>query len=209
MPLEHDTTMAEDAQGRVLAQYRESPQLMDLIGQLGANVQFLEDAFWDLNNASLLASAVGVWLEYLGFIVGEFKEGWSDANFRRFIEARILANRSSGTINEVLAVLAKGFDLTSATILQSYTEYYPASALMVVDPDVITTTDLRRTVYRIVARARAAGVRLLINTAFGDATTFTCADSDDAQPVMDADQGFGDSDDLGGTGGMFASGDLA
>lgn len=205
------TNMAGDAQGRVVIQYRTLPIFMALIGQLGAMVQMIEDAFWDLYSAAFLDTATGVWLEYLGGIVGENREGYNDTDYRGFIKARILANKSSGTIDEVLTILAMVLGTAINVTYISAVEFYPASMLVMIDLAIHPNAALRNRLCRIVARARPTGVRFLINTFPSDINTFQMGDSGVAQPQMTDLLGFGDTafPDPGGTGGMFASGDLA
>ncbi len=208
MALEHDTTLATETQALVLAQYLDLPVFMSLVGQLAAQSQPIEDALWDLSQAMLLDTAEDIWLDYLGAIVGEAREGYSDEDYRSFIFARILANRSSGSIDELEEILALMLGTDVDVSFESVTEYFPCSILIVILSTVHPDTALRSRFCRMLARARAAGVRLLINSNSTDDNSFTCGDSDNSQPETDAMLGFGDSGDPD-TGGKFASGDLA
>ncbi len=208
MSFEHKPDLAGDAQRRVIAQYRENDQFMALIGALGDEVQQIEDAIYALYQAAFLDTATDVWLEYLGAIVGEAREGWGDADYLRFIRARILANKSSGTIDELLEIVAMVLGSPVGVMWDTIQEFYPASLLLVVDVGLNPSEALRNRMTRITARARPAGVRLMINTAPEDHGTFACGDSGNAQPELDSAQGFGDSSDPS-TGGKLASGDLA
>lgn len=200
--------MAADAQGRVVSQYRELPLFMALIGQLGGQVQLIEDALWALYQAAFLDTATDVWLEYIGSIVGEAREGFVDLDYRRLIKARILANRSSGSIDEVIAVIATALEIDPTLLFLRAEEFYPASMLIELAIDVNPSLDLQNRVVRILARARPAGVRLMFNVQPSATNTFSCGDSGNAQPEIDALQGFSDTGDLT-TGGMFDNGSLA
>jgi hypothetical protein len=48
--------------------------------------------------------ASGVWLDYLGEIVGEPRKGRLDADYRRYIRIRILVNRSEGKLGDFYAI---------------------------------------------------------------------------------------------------------
>jgi hypothetical protein len=208
MAFTHKTDLAVVAQGRIVSQYRNSPLFVALIGAIAGVIQTVEDAFWDLYSAMLLDSATGVWLEYLGAIVGEAREGWGDTDYRRLIKARILINKSSGTIDEVLTIAALILDVSVTTVFLRAEEFYPASMLLEIVHTVHPPAALRNRLCRMVARARPVGVRLLINSVPNDSNTFTLGDSDVAQPQLDINLGF--SDTASPTdGGMFASGDLA
>lgn len=209
MALTHKTDLATVAKSRVVSQYRNAPLFVALMAAIANVVQLAEDAFWDLANAVLLDSATGVWLEYLGSIVGEAREGWGDTDYRRFIRARILANRSSGTINEVLTVVALCYDADITTVFITSAEFYPASMLLLISTVVTTTAAWRARTCRIASYTRAAGVRLLINSSeFGVSNSFVLSDSGSAQPVININEGFTDSGDPS-SGGRLVSGDLA
>jgi hypothetical protein len=54
-----------------------------------------------------LDQAQGVWLDFLGNFVGELRAGANDADYRTFLQARIIANRSQGRIEDLIAVARK------------------------------------------------------------------------------------------------------
>lgn len=189
MSLSHKTDLAVVARGRVVSQYRDSPLFVTLIGEIADVVQPAEDALWDLFNAILLDDATDVWLDYLGAIVGEAREGWGDTDYRRFIRARILANKSSGTVNEVLTIVALILGTNDPTLaIADAAEFYPASMLINVQyPDFPTTEALRSRLVRIVSKARPVAVRLLINSTDDDSggSCFTFADLPMAPEIID------------------------
>lgn len=211
MSLQHKTDLATVAQGRVISQYKGLPLFVGLLGAITAVIQEVEDAYWALFNAVLLDTATGIWLEYLGAIVGEAREGAVDNDYRVFIRARILANKSSGTIDEVLTIIALFPGLDPPDVFESADEYYPASMLIVLDPSLSFDVVVLNRMLRIVAKARPTGVRLMINSIVSpsaEADTFTFGDSGVAQPQIDALLGAGDSGNPA-TGGHLSSGNLA
>lgn len=92
----------------------------------------LESVIWDVLNLRQLGGfAYGIHLDWLGKIVGENREGRSDASFEKAIRIRIRVNRSQGQTSDILDVLA----LWSS--LATYQENFPASfeATSYNDPD--------------------------------------------------------------------------
>lgn len=66
--------------------------------------QDIEDALQQLNLERFVDTADGEQLDIIGRIVGQEREGLSDADYRRYIRARIAANNSEGTIQDLLTV---------------------------------------------------------------------------------------------------------
>lgn len=104
MALEHITDMVATAASRVLWQYKNLPRFTTLMAGNVGQVQSLEDAMWAIVPMLDINQATGAWLDLLGAFVGEPRDGAEDDDYRRFIAARILANGSTATIEEILAV---------------------------------------------------------------------------------------------------------
>lgn len=109
-PLLHVTDFRDVGIRRLLRQWQDRPRFRALMCGIGAGVQLLEDIQWQLLKGGLLPLAAGADLDVLGEIVGEERLSLIDDDYRRFIEARVLVNRSAGTAGELLAIL----DLLSA-----------------------------------------------------------------------------------------------
>ena len=191
---------AAQARSRVLAQYREkTTSLVTLLEELGASVQEVEDAFFDLVDQLAISNATGVWLDRLGAIVGEARAGEaSDILYRRYVRARVKANRSNGTLEDVLGVLveAQGFLMPTLTLL----EIGRASFQVDFGNDISFTVFER--LRRLVSASRSAGIgctMFWMDEAF--TKTFTLADA--AVLQSDALRGFGNAT-VPSTGGSFA-----
>lgn len=76
-------------------------KLIDIFAQ---EVQELEDAIIQILDETTLPTAIGVQLDGLGEIVGLERQGLDDATYRARLRSQILANRSNGTINELIAI---------------------------------------------------------------------------------------------------------
>lgn len=77
-----------------------------LVGGIGQSVQGVEDEIFGVYTGTTLGASVGAALDQWGALVGEDREGADDADYRRFIRARILASRATGTRDDLLRVWA-------------------------------------------------------------------------------------------------------
>ena len=162
---------------QLLGQFREQPNIRDLVRALCVGVQELEDVSYDYSVSTFLDLAKGYLLDRLGAFVGAQRLGATDDEFRRIIRARIAAQRSNGTIGEIGHVLAL---LTDPEVLH-YSPAYPAGYRFFFVPSEGSLTDdeVRRAV-RILELARPAGV---------DASYVEGASTDTFR--FDIDPGFG------------------
>lgn len=150
---EHITNHVALAQGRSAERLKDKPRWLSLVKVFAARVQDLEDALWQLFVDRTKDNATGAMLDIIGRIVGQNRNGYGDDDYRVFINARILANRSSGSIPEVLAVLRTLIPLPSALTL---IEEGPAS--FVVRVGGVQTYAYMAFVATFLRSARAAGV---------------------------------------------------
>lgn len=201
MALSQILNYAETAAARLLAQYRERPRLRALVRELAGEVQAAEDALWGMVAQTSIDTAEGVWLDRLGAIVGEAREGATDTDYRKYIRARIAANRSASTVEDVLSVMrawAGGVLPTLAVI-----DRFPAGIELQL-PAAVTLAELPR-LFRLVRAARAAGIGvMLLYQTVDNADAF--AFSSDATLQASSSQGFGDSTNPA-TGGAFVGAD--
>lgn len=68
-------------------------------------IQELEQFFFQLINDRTLDTAVGAQLNGIGSIVGENRNGRGDTDYRRAVRAKILINKSSGTLEQLVAIV--------------------------------------------------------------------------------------------------------
>lgn len=179
MALAHLTDLFDRAKLRMLLQYRGLTKFVADLGVLVAEVQELEDAFWSFNEELDVDNADGVWLDRLGTVIGEFREGEFDTQYRQYVKARILANKSKATSDEIIEVVTVAMDATPPTL--TLVDWYPAAqALTITDPPMggqVGDTQLNR-VSRLIQRARAVAVNLqLLFQDDTDAEAFVCGDS--------------------------------
>jgi hypothetical protein len=223
MALAHLTDMVATAKRRVLAQYQGlTARLVPGIGAIVGLVQQLEDQFWALYQATFLATATDIWLDYLGNIVGQPRQGLADGDYRACIYGRIIANRSDGKVEDLIAICRAVLQLPALnpivieqTLTSVYLEIPIAHPVDYNDGagSPVTPIHLRPFLERLLGIAKAGGVKLQVFTypVGGPVVTvvpiFELGDSTQTQPQIDATHGLGDSTEPGPTfsGGGFAS----
>ena len=155
MTIIKDDNHVQQALDNLLTQFQGENAIEGFLTPFIEQVQILEDVGFELYLDRWAATAVGDQLDVLGRIVGREREGRNDDDYRLWISAQILINRSSGTANELLTVIQL---ITSNNITQiTITEYEPATfvisineALGPYDPQVILA---------IIKLVKAAGVK--------------------------------------------------
>jgi len=182
MVLTQKTTHDTEALARLVEQFREKTNLAAVVDAYTDQTQDDETMFWQLFTERALSSAVGSQLDGIGTIVGESRDGRSDADYLLGITAQIRLNTMSGTADEILTIIA----LLSANT-PALSEFFPASIVVVmadaldVDADQLANN-----------LSKAAGVRATLEyTLYADANTFTFADADVDQ--ASTTQGFTDT----------------
>jgi hypothetical protein len=155
-------------------------------------VQSLEDATWALLTLTL-DNATGAALDQFGELLGERRDtGLADDVYRDVLRATILANRSNGTGNELLAIC----HLLFGALFGGFTleESFPAGVL--VEPEfAMRAPDASM---RVLRKAKSGGVKLELIDPPTEAAWFTFAVGIVEQP--DNARGWGDAvdDTLGG-----------
>ena len=155
----------------LLSQFRFKPNVIGYLTGLLEPVQDLEDDAWDLRADRLLSTAIGAQLDVLGRLVGEGRGTFGDADYRKFIGARILVNLSSGTPDELLAILTIiAAPLSAGTVVEySQVGYGPAYRMTVIR-DAAMAADVAARVLSMMAAVNPAGVGATIVLITG--TTF-------------------------------------
>lgn len=171
------TDLTARAAARAMIQYKSLTKFMGDVGVLTDQVQELENAFWAFLTMLDIDSAVGVWIDRLGERVGETRDGDNDTVYRYAVKARVLANASQGTSEDILAVTAA--TLADFGLTMELVDWYPAAqALNIGDsyPAVLDARILR--VVKMLARAKAVAVQMmLLWQPDADSSIFVCGDA--------------------------------
>lgn len=119
----------EKGLGRVISSLQEKENFNKLLEIFLIETQQLEDENISLAEQKNLAIATGVWLDYIGGIVGEDRRGRTDVNYRSALSTRIGINTSDGTSDNVIALAKAHTNSTSSKII----DYHPAGFFSVVN----------------------------------------------------------------------------
>jgi hypothetical protein len=122
-PLEHLLIYEPDHVARakelLLAQHRDKARINAFVAALAKGVQLAENTIWAvIVGATTIQGAEGINLDRWGALVGEFRGGLSNEDYRRFIELRLLANTRFP--NEDLL-----YELVSRAVAPSTVEVFP------------------------------------------------------------------------------------
>lgn len=154
--------VASDAVALLTAARAKQPLTETLTRALAGEVQTIENTTFDLGQVLQLDAATGGWLDRFGAIVGELRGGLADAQYRRFIKARIQINRSQGEHERLIRIAQL---MTGASFIQ-VTPAYPAGyTMLIVTPSPLSATIKARVRERMEqATAAAVGVDLVNGT---------------------------------------------
>jgi hypothetical protein len=98
------TDHGNQALARLAQQYQGKPLMAALLRVFSPLVQQVEDMLYAMQLALRLENAEGVQLDLLGKLVGQPREAADDTQYRLRIAARIKANISTGTVEDLYAV---------------------------------------------------------------------------------------------------------
>lgn len=113
------TNHEEQAADLLTDKWKNSPNIKGMLQALVVGKNTLEASVWDTLVGRILENAAGVWLDALGVIVGEPRNGRVDDAYRFAIGVRVRVNRSQGRTSDVIDVALL---LDNAA---TYYEYFP------------------------------------------------------------------------------------
>lgn len=142
----------------LLVQFRNRAKWTGLLTGLLGVVQSLEEDVYDLRTERLLSVATGAQLWQFARIVGEPQGALSEAQWRNFIQARILVNLCEGTPDEIIKILRiVAAPLTAGTDVV-YQLLPPASYELTIFTDAPMSAALAVRVLDFMADVNPAGV---------------------------------------------------
>lgn len=175
MALTKQTDHKTAALNRRAQEFRKASKLTSILDVLCTEIQAIEDATWQLYTLRDIDAGTGVQLDMIGEKVGQTRgTSANDAEYRLRLRARIRANTSSGTANEVLAVFRALLPIGRFELLSQ-----PESGfvLRILDNSVTAT---QATVFKdFLKAAKSAGVRAILEWINGldTATMYTALGS--------------------------------
>jgi len=170
MTIEQNNTHIADALANRIEQLKNKPDFAALLISYVTQIQDLEDALFEVLLDTTLDTSVGQQLDNIGEIVGELRLSRDDETYRTGLRVRILINKSSGTIEELLEI-AVLFAPTSSLI--ELKEFPTASFVMEIS-DILVADPLQ--VVTALDQAKSAGVNFQLQYALSAETAiFTLA----------------------------------
>jgi hypothetical protein len=172
MALSKITTHAADALSRLTQALKNKPKLAALVSALAAEPQAIENALYQLVTDRTIDDGVGAQLDMIGRIVGQARESSTDAAYRLRLRARVKANKSSGTVEEILAVFVALLGSVDGLRLE---QIAPASfVLHLEDPIVVADAATAALYVDFLGDAKSAGVGGALHFSYADVdNTFT------------------------------------
>ena len=135
-----------------LPHFFRKPRILALL-EAGMSVnQILEEEAFDSVSASV-GSATGPELDAWASMVNEQRDGLTDIEFRPFVEARALAIRSKGTVDDLTQIFRT---ITRAHHVR-YFHHYPLGFRLTAFVDGLMSEPMRRKVRRFMDTVRPAG----------------------------------------------------
>ncbi len=197
-PLECVLTHEEEAKLRLLKQFQESPRLKTVVGIFVRQLQELEDELWNLIVLRGIDLATDQYLDDIGALLAQDRNGQADDLYRLFIRAKLLANRSNSTPPTMYAIARTVLPDVSTVI--ELVEYPQASFIVYAFGPLGATYDYPA-IFLLLEQARGAGIHFdFVHGLRTETEVFQFAPA--AAVVTDASKGF--SNVAVSTGGYFA-----
>jgi hypothetical protein len=158
------------ALNRLPEQFKGKPNIEKLLRVLVGAIQQAEDAGQQLLTLRTIDTATGAQLDIIGKIVGQARAGLLDDDYRRYCRARVAANRSTGTMEDVLRVAKLVLNDPSAHLAF---ENQGIAAYVLRVEDVAISADLAGVILMsFLAQITAAGVRPILESGATDPDTW-------------------------------------
>jgi hypothetical protein len=156
---ETESDHAGNAVDRLLFQHRSKDRIVSLAGALGDGVQTLEDEIDALITLRRLDVATGAALEQWAGVVGEQRGALAtDADLRRFVQARILINKCHGDSDSLLEIWSLVTDATAIGLSPAYPCTFILRGVVATMPDAA----IRRRIARAMADAKPMGIGMTL-----------------------------------------------
>ena len=149
---------ADRAVDALLSQYQRAPRIVALVRALADGAQAVEDAGFDLLVSSTLDVASGWILDEWGRIVGERRAGLEDDAYRRFVQARIMANLSGGDTDTLIRI----FEIIAGPGEIRHYDLFPAALALTIRRATPLSVSTRARVRSFMTQIKPAGVGLTL-----------------------------------------------
>jgi len=151
----------ERARRRLPFQWWHQPRIAGVARGLGATAQVLETLIFRTLDERTFNTSAGIHLERWGDLVGERRGALADTDYRRFIRARMRANRWNkfGTvagIDELLAIYGLVMDAQAVR----YFPMYHAGYALVAQTGTFIADEVAQRVVRLMLDCQPAGIEM-------------------------------------------------
>lgn len=172
--LSQNTTHQAEALDRLPERNRDKLTLAALINACTSETQNVENALWQLVSERSIDTAVGEQLNVIGRVVGQDRAtSTNDAEYRVLLKARVIANRSSGSVRDILAVFRALLGSLDGVELEPL---FPASFLLHVLGETPVTDANAALFADFTNDAKAAGINAQFHYSTSPASlTFSCS----------------------------------
>lgn len=130
-----------------------------LLACLVSPVTALEDALQQLKSERFVDTAVGAQLDIIGKLAGQLRLGLDDDTYRRYIRARIAANNSDGTVEDILTVADLIVYNTAAYL---HAENQPIATVVLKVENAAVTEALANILIAFLKDSVSGGVRVIL-----------------------------------------------
>ena len=158
MSVEHIAAM----KSHLISQFRELPTLGAFIDALGQQLNDVEEFFGQLLTNLSIQTLAGPHLDKLGDMLQQSRNGMSDDDYRTMLQARVVAYRSQGTIENLIQILLTIAGAQAVQVVEEATppNYYPTLAIAA---SACSASVILADVYSAVYQAKPAGVGLALS----------------------------------------------
>jgi hypothetical protein len=156
-PMVWTESIADRGESRLISFFRSKPRVVAFLrAVLGASVQDLHDAAFQMLTERWLDTSIGAQLDRIGELVDLSRGGWTDEPYRALLRAQIRVLRSNGRWDDLSDLL----DLLGVALSTThFVEAGTAAATVEIADDVDAGAFGSRPIFGVLARARAAAVR--------------------------------------------------
>lgn len=112
-------THVQDGKDRLTSMFRGRTTVEGILGAYLTPVQTFENACWSILSALKLDTS-GIMLDLLGGIIGEARKGRGDSLYRKALAVRVLVNRCTGRIPEILHIIDSVLRYSTLPYVWSY-----------------------------------------------------------------------------------------
>lgn len=174
-----DSSYVTTALGWLTSRYADpiqTPNVQGFVRALATRLQQIENDYWSFLNAVILDNhpmAGGPWaiLDQIGAIVGEPRNGRTDADYVPALRLRIRINNSNGLAEDIIQIVAL------VVLGAAYSEWYPAAWEVDLTPTGPQSTSIVNALITDLGEAAEAGTAGNIRTQVSTKTLFLLGDS--------------------------------